>query len=127
MVVQDLFKEHILIKNGNKQTLGGFAERITAAKNLGERSQNNLIDLVHRAMYLYKGSNRNALLQYINKQACSPENSFWRVLTSICEVLPAGSEDHKQATGLLTNKDSLIRESKTIKHASDTHANLFEE
>jgi adenine-specific DNA methylase len=125
--VQDLFKEHILIKNGNKQTLGGFAERIAAAKNLGERSQNNLIDLVHRAMYLYKGSNRNALLQYINKVAGSPENSFWRVLTSICEVLPAGSEDHKQATGLLTNKDSLIRESKTVQQVSITQTNLFEE
>jgi putative DNA methylase len=125
--VQDLFKEHILIKNGNKQTLGSFAERITASKNLGERSPNNLIDLVHRAMYLYKGSNRNALLQYINKVAGSPENSFWRVLTSICEVLPAGSEDHKQATGLLTNKDSLIRESKTVQQASITQTNLFEE
>lgn len=125
--VQDLFKEHILIKNGNKQTLGNFTERIAATKNLGERSQNNLIDLVHRAMHLYKGSNRNALLQYINKVASSPESSFWRVLTSLCEVLPAGSEDHKQATGLLTNKDSLIRESKTVQQASVTQTNLFEE
>lgn len=125
--VQDLFKEHILIKNGNKQTLGNFTERIAAAKNLGDRSQNNLIDLVHRAMHLYKGSNRNALLQYINKVASSPESSFWRVLTSLCEVLPAGSEDHKQATGLLTNKDSLIRESKTVQQASITQTNLFEE
>lgn len=125
--VQDLFKEHILIKNGNKQTLGNFTERITATKNLGERSQNNLIDLVHRAMHLYKGSNRNALLQYIHKVASSPESSFWRVLTSLCEVLPAGSEDHKQATGLLTNKDSLIRESKTVQQASITQTNLFEE
>ncbi len=125
--VQDLFKEHILIKNGNKQTLGNFTERIDATKILGERSQNNLIDLVHRAMHLYKGSNRNALLQYINKVASSPESSFWRVLTSLCEVLPAGSEDHKQATGLLTNKDSLIRESKTVQQASITQTNLFEE
>jgi len=125
--VQDLFKEHILIKNGNKQTLGNFSERMAATKNLGECSQNNLIDLVHRAMHLYKGSNRNALLQYINKVASSPESSFWRVLTSLCEVLPAGSEDHKQATGLLTNKDSLIRESKTVQQASMTQTKLFEE
>lgn len=125
--VQDLFKEHILIKNGNKQTLGNFSERMAKQANLGERSQNNLIDLVHRAMHLYKGSNRNALLQYINKVASSPESSFWRVLTSLCEVLPAGSEDHKQATGLLTNKDSLIRESKTVQQASITQTNLFEE
>lgn len=125
--VQYLFREHILIKNGNKQTLGSFTERMAATKNLGERSQNNLIDLVHRAMHLYKGSNRNALLQYINKVASSPESNFWRVLTSLCEVLPAGSDDHKQATGLLTNKDSLIRESKTVQQASSTQTNLFEE
>jgi hypothetical protein len=78
-------------------------------------------------MHLYKGSNRNALLQYIHKVASSPESNFWRVLTSLCEVLPAGSEDHKQATGLLINKDSLIRESKTIQQASITQTNLFEE
>lgn len=125
--VQDLFKEHILIKNGNKQTLGNFSERMAKQANLGERSQNNLIDLVHRAMHLYKSSNRNALLQYINKVASSPESSFWRVLTSLCEVLPSGSEDHKQAIGLLTNKDSLIRESKTVQQASITQTNLFEE
>lgn len=124
--VQELFTEHILIKNGNKQTLGGFQERINVNKNIGERANNLLIDHVHRAMALYKGTNRGALLQYIGKVASSPENSFWRVLTSLSEVLPAGSEDHKQATGLLTNKDSLIRESKTIITTSSEQTKLFE-
>lgn len=121
----DLFKEHILIKNGNKQTLGTFEDRIKANKNLGDRANNFLIDLVHRAMALYKGNNRTALLQYIGKVAAQPESNFWRVVTSLCEVLPAGSEDHKQALGLLTNKDSLIRESKTVQ-ATATQTNLFE-
>jgi hypothetical protein len=48
------------------------------------------------------------------------------VVTSLCEVLPAGSEDHKQALGLLTNKDSLIRESKTVQTVTTTQTNLFE-
>jgi putative DNA methylase len=122
----DLFKEHILIKNGNKQTLGTFEERIKANKNIGDRANNFLIDLVHRAMALYKGNNRSALLQYIGKVAAQPESNFWRVVTSLCEVLPAGSEDHKQALGLLTNKDSLIRESKTVQSATTTQTNLFE-
>ncbi|MCX7650093.1 MAG: hypothetical protein N2050_06015, partial [Flavobacteriales bacterium] len=125
--VDDLFREHILIKNGNKQTLGNFAERIAATKNLGERGQNHLIDLVHRAMHLYQSGDRKALLQYIYKVAPGPENAFWRVLTSLCEVLPTGSEDYKQASGLLTNKDSLIRESKTLQQASVKQTNLFEE
>lgn len=124
--VAELFTEHILIKNGNKQTLGNFEERIDANKNIGDRANNFLIDLVHRAMSLYKGNNRNALLQYINKVAAQPENSFWRVITSLCEVLPNGSEDHKQALGLLTNKDSLIRESKNVQSAATTQTNLFE-
>lgn len=124
--VQDLFKEHILIKNGNKQTLGGFEERIKADKGIGEKPTDFLIDQVHRAMALYKGTNRTALLQYIAKTASSPESSFWRVVTSLCEVLPSGSEDHKQAIGLLTNKESLIRESKTTVSATTEQQKLFE-
>lgn len=123
--VQELFTEHILIKNGNKQTLGGFEERMNAAKNIGDKPDSFLIDQVHRAMALYKGSNRNLLLQYIAKVAASPESSFWRVVTSLCEVLPAGSEDQKQALGLLTNKDSLIRESKNVSTTATEQAKLF--
>jgi adenine-specific DNA methylase len=124
--VQELFMEHILIKSGNKQTLGGFQERIKENKNIGERANNLLIDQVHRAMALYKGTNRTALLQYIGKVASSPESSFWRVVTSLCEVLPAGSEDLKQATGILSNKDSLIRDSKTIITQTTEQTRLFE-
>jgi len=124
--VAELFTEHILIKNGNKQTLGGFEQRLKENKNIGDRANNFLIDLVHRAMALYKGTNRTALLQYIGKVAAQPESNFWRVITSLCEVLPQGSEDHKQAIGLLTNKDSLLRESKTVQTATTTQTNLFE-
>ncbi len=124
--VGELFTEHILIKHGNKQTLGTFEERINSNKNIGDRASNFLIDLVHRAMALYKGNNRSALLQYVGKVAAQPESSFWRVITSLCEVLPNGSEDHKQAFGLLTNKDSLIRESKTVQNIATAQTNLFE-
>ena len=124
--VSELFDQHILIKNGNKQTLGTFEQRIKANKNLGEKQNSFLIDQVHRAMSLYKGSNRNALLQYISKVASQPENSFWRVLTSICEVLPSGSDDQKQALGLLTNKESLIRESKSHQIQELKQTQLFE-
>lgn len=124
--VAELFTEHILIKNGNKQTLGTFEERLRENKNIGDRANNFLIDQVHRAMALYKGNNRKALLQYIGKVAAQPESNFWRVITSLCEVLPNSSEDHKQAIGLLTNKDSLIRESKTVQATATTQTNLFE-
>jgi len=123
--VSELFAEHILIKNGNKQTLGTFEDRIHANKNLGDRSINFLIDEVHRAMYLYKSNNRGSLLSYISKSASSPQGSFWRVIASLCEVLPSGCEDYKQAFGLLTNKDSLIRESNIIQGKELEQTKLF--
>lgn len=124
--VQALFTDHILIKNGNKQALGNYKERLAASKNLGDKSGSHLIDQVHRAMHLYQGSNRGNLLEYIYRVASNPDSSFWRVLTSLCEILPGGSEDHKQATGLIANKESLIRESAAAHKAKASQTNLFE-
>lgn len=127
--VQDLFKEHILIKNGNKQTLASFQERNKLVKGLGERTHNLLIDEVHKGMALYQGANRQALLNFLSVTAENADRNFWRVLTSLCEVLPQGSEDYKVATGLLSNKESLIREAKEIKAAGGqkaTQTKLFE-
>ena len=112
--VQELFAEDILVKNGNKQTLGTYKDRIKETSNRGLKSQNSQIDEIHRAMYLYQGKDRRALLQYINSFAVETTSSFWRVLTSLVEVLPVGSDDYKQAFGLLTNKENLIRESKAL-------------
>ncbi|NUQ24576.1 MAG: DUF1156 domain-containing protein [Saprospiraceae bacterium] len=110
--VQDLIHEHILIKAGNKQALGGFEDRIAANKRLGEAEGANLIDQVHRALHLYQGANRGELLAFLARVAAQPTDSFWRVLVSLCELLPAGSNDLKQAQGLLVNKDNLLRESR---------------
>ncbi|MFZ4400749.1 MAG: DUF1156 domain-containing protein [Bacteroidales bacterium] len=108
----DIFHENLLIRNGNKQTLGNFEQRFMLNSNLGIKANSLLIDQVHRAMYLYKGTNRAELLKYISEKAATSESNFWRVLTSLDELLPKGSSDQEQTKGLLTNKDSLIRESK---------------
>ncbi|MEI6141134.1 MAG: hypothetical protein WCP85_17835 [Mariniphaga sp.] len=86
-----------MIKNDNKQVLGSFEERIAANKNLGLKASHHggglegaLIDQVHRAMMLYKSANRKELLHYIGQTASSPDGSFWRVVTSLCEILPSG-------------------------------------
>ncbi|MBC7749757.1 MAG: DUF1156 domain-containing protein [Methylotenera sp.] len=110
--VAELFKEHILIQNKNKQTLATFAERNKLKPNLGARADSFLIDQVHKAMTLYKGTNRNALLDFIKEKASAPDGSFWRVVTSLDELLPKECDDQKMTKGLLTNKESLIRESK---------------
>lgn len=110
--VQELFTEHILIKNGNKQTLCDYAERIKANKNIGDKPGSHLIDQVHKAMHLFKGTNRGTLLKFISEKADAPDNAFWRVVTSLDELLPKDCEDQKLTRGLISNKDSLIRESK---------------
>ncbi len=110
--VAELFKEHILIQNKNKQTLATFEERNKLKPNLGTKVDSFLIDQVHKAMALYKGTNRNALLDFIKEKASAPDGSFWRVVTSLDELLPKECDDQKMTKGLLTNKESLIRESK---------------
>lgn len=123
--VADLFKEHILIKHGKKQTLGNFEERISAIKKLGQEKDSFLIDQAHRAMALFKGNNRIALLRYLDMVAPNAESGFWRVITSLCEILPKGCEDEKMASGLLAGKESLLREAKTIAQTPSEQQQLF--
>jgi adenine-specific DNA methylase len=111
--IQDLFKEHILIKNGNKQHLGSMKERIELSSRLGESKNSSIIDQTHKLMYLYSKPNRNNLLNHIESNSFGAESPVWRVLTSLAELLPKDMDDHKLAVGLLTNKDQLIREAKS--------------
>lgn len=110
--VQELFTHEIFVKNGNRQALAGYTYRSEKVRTLGEKPDSTLIDLAHRAMWLYKSGNRLALLSFIGRVASSPDSSFWRVLTSLDELLPKGMDDQKQVAGLLESKDNLIRESR---------------
>lgn len=112
--VNDLYKEHILIQNTNQSTLATYSERIALNKNLGEKTSSSIIDKVHKAMFLYKGTSRISLLEFIHKVIESDDSGFWRVVNSLCEILPAGSDDFILAMGLSTNKDSLIKESSNL-------------
>jgi putative DNA methylase len=107
--VKELFQHHIFIKNGNKQTLAGYRER-----NQHIKQPRFLIDVAHLGMDFYQGKNRHHLLQFIAEQGPSLESPFWRIIASLCSVLPAGSDDHRQATGLQANRDSLIRDAKNL-------------
>ncbi len=126
--VADLFAHDIFVKNGNKQTLAKYAERNAKKKNLGDAADASLIDKAHKAMWLYdtKTGKRETLLEFIGKVENSPDSaSFWRVLTSLKE-LTQGTEDHKQAVGLLENKENLIRDSRE-KRESAEQPKLFTE
>ena len=123
--VKDLFDHDIFIKNGNRQSLAKFDERNEQIKRLGENPNSSLIDQAHRAMSLYKRGDRRALLDFIGRVAASLDAPFWRVLTSLDELLPKGMDDHKQAAGLLENKDNLIRESQTLQQSQAEQTELF--
>jgi adenine-specific DNA methylase len=112
--INELYASHILLRNGNKQSLADFKERNLLSNKLGEYSESYTIDRVHKAMLLYSGTKRNVLLKFIAENAATPDSNFWRVTNSLAEILPNGSDDHKEVSGLITNKDSLIRESKNI-------------
>jgi hypothetical protein len=117
--VKDLFDHDIFIKNGNQQSLAKLDERIAIKKHLGEPPNSSLIDQAHRAMSLYKKGDRRALLDFIGKVVVSPDASFWRVLTSLSELLPKDIDDHKQVAGLLENKENLIRDSQASRAAAE--------
>jgi adenine-specific DNA methylase len=111
--VNELFKEDILIKNGNHQHLGSLRDRMAENIKIGEEKNSTLINKSHKLMSLYASPNRNNLLKYIEVNSINSESPIWRVLTSLTELLPKDIEDHKLAIGLLTNKDQLIREAKS--------------
>lgn len=110
--VADLFANHIFKKNGGKQSLADYNFRNEKVRTLGERADSTLIDQVHKAMWLYCSGNRPALLSFIGRVASTADSSFWRVLTSLDELLPKEIDDQKQVAGLLESKDNLIRESR---------------
>ncbi len=111
--ISDIFAANILIKDetARKQHLASFRERrIDGVRDVSD--ERPLIDKVHRAMYLWESSERNALLQYIARYGQDINNEFWRVLVVLKDLLPISSDDYKQVSGLLQNAEALIRSSK---------------
>jgi len=123
--VNELLANHLLIRNGNKQTLATFITRAAENKKLGDARDSFTIDLVHKALYLLKNNNRKSLLEFIGEHAQNQEDIFWRVANSLKEVLPKGMEDQKQVSELLANKDNLIKDSKNIASKLDEQEDMF--
>jgi len=107
--INDIFQHKLLIKEGNKQHLASYKERITT-EHQGFGEEDSLIDSAQQAMSLWQKEDRPKLLQLIIKKGRDASGSFWRVLASLKELLPEGG-DLKQVNGLLSNRDDLIRAS----------------
>ena len=76
-----------------------------------------MIDKLHQAMFRWAGDDRRSLVQYVGQVAPTPEDPFWRVLASLFELLPRSTADHRAAEGLLSGKDSLLREARALEQA----------
>jgi adenine-specific DNA methylase len=108
--VAELHAAAVLVRNGNKESLATCDERIAAHPALGTKPGEPDINTAHRLMKLYDGGDRNTLLSSIATHAPKAEAGAWRVLASLAEILPPGSQDHQRASGLLDNKNSLLHD-----------------
>lgn len=127
--ISEIYDNNILVKEGDKGTLGDAKSRINLDVRLGLRPVNNTdIDIAHRLMYLFdpKTGNRKDLLDYIASKAPNTETTVWRVLNSLVELLPKSKDfnDRELAMELLSNQDNLIKEAKNRKEASRVQGSL---
>jgi putative DNA methylase len=113
--VKELTSNNILVRNGNTENLTDRKTRTNASSKLGESDDCPTIDKVHKAMSLFAGDNREQLVAYISHHAPTAEHIIWRVLNSLVEILPHDIADYKEAAGLITNKDNLLREARRRK------------
>lgn len=122
--VEELKANHLFIEDGNKLTLATSAQRAAADGNLGKRKDSPLIDGVHRAMQAYKGGNRANLLKAISECGPDGDHPFWRVLTSLIEVLPPDSEDRKLTKELVAIKDNLLHDARQVGQPAATQTQI---
>lgn len=106
--IQEVFDRKLLIRNGNKQHLASYTERTDGENKFGTTPSDPLIDQVHCAMAIWKSGNREKMLRHIQTVGSDANNSFWRVLTSLKELLPEG-DDRTQVMELIANSADLIQ------------------
>ena len=113
--VADIENHHLLLQTGNRQTLATATDRVALSRSLGQSPADPMIDQLHQTMHRWaNGADRRSLVQHVATVAPAPEADFWRVLAALFELLPKGSADHRAAEGLLSGKDSLLREARAL-------------
>lgn len=124
--VKEVFAQGLLVKepSGNKQHLASAAEHLEGDHIAGTRATDLLIDQAHRAIVIYKDGNRSALLKLLRDINAQDANaSFWRLLASLKELLPA-CDDLKQVQGLLQNGEDLRQSSRQNEQPTTTQTTI---
>ena len=125
--IGDIQRASLLIRDegSRKQHLASYTERVGLSLR-GMSEDRPLIDKAHLAMKLWDSGDRNYLLPFIAQYGNDINNEFWRVLVVLKELLPITTDDYAQASGLLQNAESLIRDSKDIHVTTDDGPTLFD-
>lgn len=114
--INDIIAQHILIREGNKVRLASAEEHITGT-NQGMAPESPVIDQVHRAIILFREDlEKDNLLKLIRNCAPDASDAFWRVLSSLKEMLPS-NDDFKAVHGLLQVQEALRIESQKNNNA----------
>jgi adenine-specific DNA methylase len=117
--ISGLERQHILLNKRDRQTLAQFRQRIRDNENIGNGYGEIMLNQIHKAMKLFESDDRESLVNYLSSISANDSSSFWRVLTSLTEVLPGGSADYQVASELLANQSSLTRAVQQAKQSQE--------
>jgi adenine-specific DNA methylase len=104
-------KHHLFIRDGSDVRIALAADRSGMPK-LGEGKHAPQIDRVHRAMLYWKKEERGGLVSFLTATGSHADDTFWRVLQALREVLPVGSDDAKSVQAILSERESLTTAAK---------------
>ena len=102
--INDIKHKRLLILEGNKMHLAMAKEHLTNSGAEGCRPTDTLISQAHRAILLYRQSDRGQILAFVRDIAPDSTSPLWRLLATLKELLPAG-EDAKDVQGFLQNAE----------------------
>ena len=101
----------IFVVDGSSCRLALLADR-TSRRGLGMEPNAPLIDVLHRAMLLWKQEKRSDLVAYFAERGLSEDGPFWKLAQALFDVLPRDSEDWKLVSALVGERHTFRREQK---------------
>lgn len=102
----------IFVVDGPKVRLALLSDR-AGRRGLGMDQNSPLIDVLHRAMVLWKEERRADLVSYLNGRGFLHDGAvLWKLAQALFEVLPRDSDDWKLVNALLSERQNLKMQAK---------------
>ena len=103
----------IFVVDGSRCRLALLVDRADRS-GLGVDLNPPLIDALHRSMLLWKQEKRGDLVSYLAERGLMEDGPFWKLAQALFEVLPRDTEDWKLTNALLSERETLRMEAKSI-------------